>query len=855
MSKREKKLDKNNSSVKSETKVERKPLKELLRAWVETLHLGRPQAVMAAVTLFVLVAAFLIFNNTSVEYARRWDIEWGYYAILLTFILLLVGIVVNIPFVVKNWRANLPGGKSFCGLAILLIVFSVFIFSNIGNTHRVLSDETSWESMGLQMYFQHSGGICNEGVWTDGVLDCKTEVNNFKGKALGFVYSVVFNFMEPNRDTALLVNYPFYILSLIAFFLALSRWFRSDKLALAATAFLGGMPIYLLQARSASTEVLYICLLAVLMAWYAFVPTNKVTWKHFLFTVPLLGFFAQTRQETVFAFIPFALYYYRYFLEKPYRLPAFVASVIAVSWPSVNTMAAYRGYDFQGGEHAAHSFENLWFNLKTNIEVMMNLDKNPAFGGIMENPFYTTFTVILLASTAWLLFRMISGRRYIRGFVLGIFFCLQIFVIMFNVSGTCTIDINQRYVLVALPLFALLMALGMYDALLFATKMKTDAAAKIVMGVAVALSVGLMLYHAPSYKANMLYYKNKLLGEEDFLNTELASYPQNSVFIYARPWQMLASGHTSFSERTFEGWSTEEFAGWMQKSNGNIYLVRGQDGYGKVNRDSRVVGFKTTDQIDKILDGYKNERVLVDAKRFGYPLVIYKILSKKGVSKYAQNFLVSDQFDGQIAISKRFPESINCSYVLNSEMQGELLVSSEADTLVLDSAKIRYGLNRAEIACAMPDDDTMQVYRDFFVEGEKVALLSALKMGDYTQDWGSPQVDRTVEQHTLTLDGVPYRYGIGSHANSSINFTLPRGFDMLHTVVGLDDESACGDGAHFAVYADGREVVRTKRLYSMEKQALDVDISGAHNIQLRIEMGEDKDCDHGDWANAWLEAR
>ena len=855
MSKREKKLDKNNSSVKSETKAERKPLKELLRAWVESLHLGRPQAVMAAVTLFVLVAAFLIFNNTSVEYARRWDIEWGYYAILITFILLLVGIVVNIPFVAKNFRANLPGGKSFCGLAILLIVFSVFIFSNIGNTHRVLSDETSWESMGLQMYFQHSGGICNEGVWTDGVLDCKTEVNNFKGKALGFVYSIVFNFMEPSRDTALLVNYPFYILSLIAFFLALSRWFRSDKLALAATAFLGGMPIYLLQARSASTEVLYICLLAVLMAWYAFVPTNKVTWKHFLFTVPLLGFFAQTRQETVFAFIPFALYYYRYFLEKPYRLPAFVASVIAVSWPSVNTMAAYRGYDFQGGEHAAHSFENLWFNLKTNIEVMMNLDKNPAFGGIMENPFYTTFTVILLASTAWLLFRMISGRRYIRGFVLGIFFCLQIFVIMFNVSGTFTIDINQRYVLVALPLFALLMALGMYDALLFATKMKTDAAAKIIMGVAVALSVGLMLYHAPSYKANMLYYKNKLLGEEDFLNTELASYPQNSVFIYARPWQMLASGHTSFSERTFEGWSTEEFAGWMQKSNGNIYLVRGQDGYGKVNRDSRVVGFKTTDQIDKILDGYKNERVLVDAKRFGYPLVIYKILSKKGVSKYAQNFLVSDQFDGQIAISKRFPESINCSYVLNSEMQGELLVSSEADTLVLDSAKIRYGLNRAEIACAMPDDDTMQVYRDFFVEGEKVALLSTLKMGDYTQDWGSPQVDKTVEQHTLTLDGVPYRYGIGSHANSSINFTLPRGFDILHAVVGLDDESACGDGAHFAVYADGREVVRTKRLYSMEKQALDVDISGAHNIQLRIEMGEDKDCDHGDWANAWLEAR
>ncbi len=835
-------------------KVE-KSVKESFKEWVNSLNLGKPQAVMVAVTFVVLVAAFLVFDNLSVSYARRWDIEWGYYAILSTFILLVAGVVLNVPFIAKNVKDFIPGGKSFCGLAILLIVFSVFMFGNIGSSHRVLSDETSWESMGLQMYFEQTGGICNEGVWTDGVLKCTNEVNNFKGKALGFVYSLVFNFMEPNRDTALVVNYPFYILSLIAFFLALCKWFKNPKIALAATAFLGGMPIYLLQARSASTEVLYIFLLAALMAWYAFVPTNKVTWKHFLLTVPLLGFFAQTRQETVFAFIPFALYYYRYFLEKPYRLPAFVAAVIAVSWPSVNTMAAYRGYDFQGGEHAAHSFENLWFNLKTNIEVMMNLKENPAFGGIMENPFYTTFTVILLAATVWLLFRMFYSRRYVRGFVLGIFFCLQIFVILFNVSGTFTIDINQRYVLVALPMFAMLMALGLYDALQFTTKMNPDAAAKIVAVVASVLAVGLMLYHAPSYKNNMLYYKNKLLSEEDFLNTQLAQYPENSIFIYSRPWQMLAQGHSAFSERTFEGWSVETFASWMQMSGGNIYLVRGQDGYGKVDRGSRVVGFKTTEQIDQILDGYKNERVLIDAKKFGYPLVIYKILSKKGVSQYAQNFIVSEQQDGQIAISKRFPESIVCDYTLNGEKQGEMLISTETDTLHLDSARIRYGMNNVVFSCFMPDEDTLTLHKDFFIEGEKVALLSALKMGRFSQDWGEPQMNETVEHHSITLDGVPYRYGIGSHANSSIEYDLPRNFDILHVTVGLDDESACGDGASFIVLADGREVVHTKKLYSTDKEKLDVDISGAKFLQLRIDMGGDKDCDHGDWAGAWLEAR
>ena len=77
----------------------------------------------------------------------------------------------------------------------------------------------------------------------------------------------------------------------------------------------------------------------------------------------------------------------------------------------------------------------------------------------------------------------------------------------------------------------------------------------------------------------------------------------------------------------------------------------------------------------------------------------------------------------------------------------------------------------------------------------------------------------------------------------------------MHAVVGLDDESACGDGAYFIVSADGREVMRTKKLYSTDKQVIDVDITGAKELQLRIDMGDDKDCDHGDWANAWLEAK
>lgn len=824
-----------------------------MKNWLAKLNLGKKEAGIAALTLVVLVVAFLIFNNLTVPFARRWDIEWGYYSILSTFVLLVVGVIVNIPSIAKHISEFLPSGKATCGLVVVALVFSVFMFGNIGNTHRVLSDETSWESMGLQMYFQHTGGICNEGIWENGVLDCTNEVNNFKGKALGFVYSLVFNFAEPNRDTALLVNYPFYLFSLLFFFLALSKWFKNEWTALAATAFLGGMPIYLLQARSASTEVLYIFLLAVLMAWYAFVPAKKVCWKHFLLTVPLLGFFAQTRQETVFAFIPFALYYHKYFLEKVHRLPLFVLSVIVVSWPSVNTMAAYRGYDFQGGEHAAHSFENLWFNLKTNIEIMLNLTPDSAFGGIMMNPFYTTFTIILLVSTVWLLVRSIFFRRYRKGLLLGLAFCVQIFVILLNVSGTFTIDINQRYVLVALPLFALIMALGLFDVLQFATKMRLDAAGKIIALVACVLSVGLMLYHGNSYRNNMLYYKNKLLGEEDYLDRALESYPENSIFIYSRPWQMLASGHSAFSERTFMGWDTETFAMWYQASGGNIYMVRGQDGYGELNRKSRVVGFKTTDQVDEILGDYKNERVLMEPKLFGYPLAIYKILAKKGISAYQQNFFVTDMENNSLVANKMFPEAITCLYSLNGELQEDLVITQNSDTLLLDSSKIWEGMNRVTLECVMPDNDTLHVVKDFFVNAPGVLLLSDLKIDSYTQDWGAPQQNESVEHHRLTLDKEIFRYGIGSHANSRIVYKLPASYKILHATIGLDDESSCGDGASFIVAGNGRELFRSKRMYATEKQPIDVDVSGVSVLELKIDMGGDKDCDHGDWANIWLE--
>jgi len=157
--------------------------------------------------------------------------------------------------------------------------------------------------------------------------------------------------------------------------------------------------------------------------------------------------------------------------------------------------------------------------------------------------------------------------------------------------------------------------------------------------------------------------------------------------------------------------------------------------------------------------------------------------------------------------------------------------------------------------CIMPDDDTVHLVKDFFVPGENVELLSNLTWDGYSQEWGNPEKNESVEHHRLTIDKEVFRYGIGSHANSKISYSLNRPYSVFHAVVGLDDESACGDGVHFIVLADGREVYHSERLYSTQKKAIDVDIGGATRLELRIDMGGEKNCDHGDWANAWLEAK
>jgi hypothetical protein len=806
-------------------------------------------------TLPVLLGAFLLFQRFSQKYAKAWDIEWGYYAVLALFAWFCIALAWNAKEIFHRVKSYVPSKISGLCLVALLVLFAIFAVTQISLQHRVLSDETSWESMALEMRFNQSGGVCNQGVWRNGVLDCKDVVNNFKGKAFAFVQSIAFLFAEPTRETALRINLSLALGSLVLLFFAMFRFTKNEWLALTAAIFLASQPIFLMQSRSASTEVLYVFLFAALFAFYSIVPPKEVGFKHFALIIPLLGFFAQTRQETLFCFIPFVLFYHSYFTVKPHRLAIFTALVILASWPSINTMIAYRGYDFQGGEYAAHSFANFIYNLKSDIGIMWNaeLDSN----GLLKNPFYTIYTLLLFLSFTWLLYKVAFKKKYRWAALLFALFCLQIGVILFNISGTFEIEINQRYVLVALPLFAIVMAMGLYDAYVdFASSKSANiivtitglrdasgSGSKIVCCMVTVLAIYLSMHHKESFNKNILYNKNRLLAEEDFLNIELKKMPKNSVFIYARPWQMLASGFNGFSERQFLGWSPNELEEWRKFSGDNIYLVRGQDGYGEVNKKSRVVGFKTTSTIDGILNDYKTHKMFSQTRPFGYALEAYKIGRKQEESNYAASIRWNVEKE---EVEWTLPDTLVEYKVFVSDM--ELLdLEKGGNSRPVETPGLHYA-----VLMVFPESDTIKKETQFFIRSENNRLLQDTKPNSWTQDWGEPKMGKSVENNAIKIGRRIFEFGIGSHANSRLVWNLNGKYNKFYSYIGLDDESACGNGAIWVVKGDGRELYRSKVLTSRELDSLIVDVSGINVLELETLNNGDKDCDHTDWAGAWL---
>lgn len=132
-------------------------------------------------------------------------------------------------------------------------------------------------------------------------------------------------------------------------------------------------------------------------------------------------------------------------------------------------------------------------------------------------------------------------------------------------------------------------------------------------------------------------------------------------------------------------------------------------------------------------------------------------------------------------------------------------------------------------------------------------LLTDIGIDHYSQEYGTPKINKTVEGKPLAVKGRLFDKGIGSHAKSKIYYKLPENAESLEFLVGVDDEVSGGGSVKFKVHVDGRELWASDVIMgnTAAKQGK-VNVEGAKIICLEMDSNGDNAYDHADWLNLVL---
>lgn len=127
----------------------------------------------------------------------------------------------------------------------------------------------------------------------------------------------------------------------------------------------------------------------------------------------------------------------------------------------------------------------------------------------------------------------------------------------------------------------------------------------------------------------------------------------------------------------------------------------------------------------------------------------------------------------------------------------------------------------------------------------------------YIQDWGQPQVNRSVLGTPLTVQGVVYERGIGTHSISRMLLDLGGEAVSVSGMVGADDKNLFAQKLQFKVVGDKKELWRSGVMRRGDApKEFDIDLSGVEKVLLLVEeCGDGIMYDHADWLNVKFTTR
>ncbi len=851
-------------------------------------NLAHPGTIIGLVV--ALVIPFLVYlapNIDQRETIRQLDLNLP----LPLFLVQLVAGIVLFALLNKDFREWLKEILPERPYSILAIVFAVaiaiFAGTQIEARHRVQSDESIFLSVAQNMYYNQQTGTCNQGYFEDGGLKCVATSNSFKTKGLAFLYLLGMPLFGTDHHWVFTMELLMLPLAMLLMFLAIVAWTRQPLLAFFAALLTGLQPTVLFQFRAMSVEPLYIFLsaLALLVFKWAY---DRNTVKHWAFAALVLAFFAQTRQETVFCFAPFILFALPKLLDtKSAKTPVFFVLLSIFTVPVLLTISYFQGFGFQGGEFEAHG--HFLEDVAKNWEVMTKPLKN---NGELANPFLTYFNWIFATGGIYLILRALWGAFrgkgedrffYLKVLAFVVLYHVQTYMILENVSGDFSIEINQRYSLVMIPTMAFLAALPISHLVQATAKYsiseKYVARLALILGLLVACGfTGWTAHYKEDFNKNIMYNRNHLTVEEHEILGWLAEQPQkNRLFIYGRPWHFVGYGVSSIHYDRARHMNDNELKKLVDKYEGEVYYIRGLDCWDSQTYHKKAVEHRIPTTCDVFeremdMDGVKNILITnnywVQIAKFNgrknfnperiitvqEPSVETNIQEKLNLNEMEENTdvnrIVTDSIRYKFSLNERgeAARDWNLQILLNNQSMftgayaaGETSFAISADTLQPGFNNIRFLVSNQMTGKKLAD-----ISKSYFNKGEGVEKVSDMNYESHRQDWGTFHRNSSVEGHAMTIDGIVYENGFGVHATSETVFDLGGKFSHFKYSFGLDDESLCGNGVYVEIWGDGKNLGTSKPVRNGQLFTTTAYIKGVQKLTLKTLAVDGIDCSHVD---------
>ena len=839
-------------------------------------NLAHPGTIVGLVVSIAI--PFLIYlapNMKHRETIRQLDLNLP----LPLFGVQLIAGIVLFALLNKDFREWIKGILPEKSVSIMTLVFavavSIFAGTQIEARHRVQSDESVFMSVAQSMYYNHESGTCNQGEFENGSLKCRSTSNSFKTKGLSFLYYLGMPLFGTNLRWIFTAEFLMLPLSFLLMFLAIVAWTRQPLLAFFSSLLMALQPTILFQFRSMSVEPLYIFLsaLSLLVFKWAY---DRNTVKHWALLALILAFFAQTRQETIFCLFAFILFALPKLLDqKSAKAPVFFVTLSLFSVPALLTISYFQGFGFQGGEFEAHG--HFFEDLAKNWEVMTKPLKS---NGELENPFLSYFNYLFVLGTIYLLFRAINDARkkdfyYLKILAFLLLYHLQTYVILENVSGDFSIEINQRYSLVMLPSMAFVAALPItHMAQYFATPTgSTERNGKnaIVAMLIVALAfTGWTFHYKKDFNSNIMYNRNHLTIEEYEILNWLKNQPKaDRFFIYGRPWHFVGYGMSSIHYDNAREMSDSQMNDLIDKYKGEVYYIRGLDCW-----DSQTYHKKAVEhRIATTCDVFEREMNLTGVKNIlitnNYWVQIAKFNGRKNYNP--EKIITTSDLEIIPADSAETKtSSLKIKYELKEKGDAAanwvfmLFLNGEKIALTpylpssyskeIEVEKLQPGFN--QVRYVVHDGATKSKLADiskfYFEKANGVVPLVDYPFESHKQEWGKMHKNESIEGHKFNVNGQLYANGLGIHASSTTVFDIGKKFSTIKFSTGLDDESLCSEGVAVEILGDGKTLSKTPYFKNGELQKVEANITGVQKLTIKTIPKESINCAHVDIINPVL---